>query len=599
MSPTASMLRRSASGPTGEAPESPDRSTSRTPDGLIERARPNVGSRRGAPRRSVGLEIADTVLRAVEVGPKGTSRGDVRKAELALPPGAVRHGDVLDRDAVAAGLRELWKLGGFSTRRVVIGIGNSDVVTRQLELADLGDADLRSALRYELGDMIPFAVEDSILDLARIGIVQDERGVRHARVLAVAALRESLRSLAGVARAAGLRPCAIDLTPFALVRAAATSVDPDHTEAIVHLGDSSIAVVVHRDGVPQFTRSLATGAAGAGISHELESELEVIEQYIERTSGESTSAGSATSGPVVSAIRGTLEYYAIQPGAAPIDRITLTGDNAWAAQIAPGVAEVLDAPVGLSDPLDPTTYQAAPFIATTGTAGFAAALGLALAPGPEVSGPAPLRLLPDRDQPTSVRALAARALAAAAAATLVLTAVGAMFGPDTGAAEDEARRADSTLATTKRQLKELGASLDAANETSSLSRRGADVAGLRIDWGRIMASIRAGFPADAELLSITARGPSTTKGASSPGTIKLTGQTSDQASISAVLAQLATIKGVTSPWLESARAGKNGLAAGQTTFSITMELDDAARIDPDRAARADTSSPKDPAGGNG
>ena len=522
------------------------------------------------------------MLRAVSVPPKGLGRSTPIHAEIELPVGAVEHGEIIDAPAVVSALRQLWRTAKFPTKRVVVGIGSADVVTRQVELPDLDDRDLRSALRFEIADMIPFPVASSVLDLIRIGTFDDDRGVRHARVLSVAALRPALQQIVAITKDAGLKAVAIDLTPFALIRGVSPTTGPADTgaEAIVHLGDRSISVVVHRGGVPHFTRSFGTSATASGGASELGAELELIEQYIQRSAGpERGAATSASADPVVSAIHGTLEYYALQTGATPVSRITLTGENSWAARIAPAIASLLDVAVGVSDPLSPeATYQASPFIAATGTSSYTAAYGLAQPPGNDVVGPAVLHLLPGKDGPRSWWALGARSLGATVAAAAVLTGIGVVAGPDPGAAQTDARAAEAQLSSTKAELRALDTPLAESTELANLERHQRDVAKLQIDWHRILGAIRTGFPPDATLLSLTAKAPTSTRTGSTPGSIQLSGQTTSQASLSALLVQLSGIPGVTNPWLGSARAGTPSGDTTISTFSITMELDDQATV---------------------
>lgn len=542
-----------------------------------------VRSRR---RRVVGLEITDSTVRAVSMPPAGSRSGDALRAEVELPVGAVRHGEILDPAAVSDALRTLWKVGRFPTTRVVVGIGNSDVVTRQMEMADLDDKDLRLALRYEIVDMIPFPVADSILDLVRVEMVEDDSSLRHARVLGVAALRSPLQALVSVTRDAGLDPVAIDLTPFALIRAVSAGA-VDETEAIVHLGDSSITVVVHRNGVPRFTRGLATSASGLGISHELEAELQLIEQYIQRTAGGEVDEHSATFDPSVSAIRGTLDYYALQAGAVPITRVTLTGDNAWAAAIAASVESLIGVPVGLSDPMNAASpYQASPFIASVGTSSYVTALGLAQAPGGQVVGPEVLNLLPGRDQSWNWRTHLTGSIVAAAVTALLLIGLGLVAGPDSDAAQADADRAESSLATTRARLAFVAPALHDAVEVTILRRHLGELSSTQIDWPRILGEIRAGVPADATLLSIMAKAPTITRAGRQPGSIQLSGQTLSYAAISSLLARLDHVPGVVDPWLVSARAGQQGDVSSVTTFAITMNLDGAAVV-----ASGDVSGP--------
>ncbi len=71
-----------------------------------------------AGRPVVGLDIGTTAVRAAEL--RVSSRSGVvleRFGQIALPPGAVRDGEVADGEAVAAALRQLWAATRFRTKR--------------------------------------------------------------------------------------------------------------------------------------------------------------------------------------------------------------------------------------------------------------------------------------------------------------------------------------------------------------------------------------------------------------------------------------------------------------------------------------------------
>ena len=91
-----------------------------------------------AKRNIVGLDIGTTAVRAAEVsyGSDGpSSRGTLNAyASVPLPPGAVQDGEVVEPEAVASALKELWNRGKFSTKDVVIGVGNQRVIVRELEV---------------------------------------------------------------------------------------------------------------------------------------------------------------------------------------------------------------------------------------------------------------------------------------------------------------------------------------------------------------------------------------------------------------------------------------------------------------------------------
>ncbi len=91
-----------------------------------------------------------------------------------------------------------------------------------------------------------------------------------ARVLLVATARDGVDEVVRGVQAAGLRPTTADLSPLALVRAAARSRPPDPagTEAVVDVGAEKVAVAVHTGGLPRFVRVIP-GVGGATLTRAL------------------------------------------------------------------------------------------------------------------------------------------------------------------------------------------------------------------------------------------------------------------------------------------------------------------------------------------
>ena len=73
-------------------------------------------------------------MRAAELS-FGKSGATLEKfGQVALPAGAVREGEVVDPDAVAAAIKQLWTATKFSTKKVVLGVANQKVIVRQVDL---------------------------------------------------------------------------------------------------------------------------------------------------------------------------------------------------------------------------------------------------------------------------------------------------------------------------------------------------------------------------------------------------------------------------------------------------------------------------------
>jgi type IV pilus assembly protein PilM len=198
----------------------------------------------------VGLEITEESVRAVEV-----SAGDrpvlIASGEVALPWGAARDSEVLDQDAVALALRQLWSRGGFHSRRVVLGIGSRRVLVREFATQTVRPDLLAHSLPAEVQHLLPVPASQAVLDFLPIA---EAEGMTSG--LLVAAVSQTVSTLLATLRKARLRADAVDFAPFGLARAAGTLAHHGETLAMVHIGDHTSYVVIVRDGVPLFVRIL-------------------------------------------------------------------------------------------------------------------------------------------------------------------------------------------------------------------------------------------------------------------------------------------------------------------------------------------------------
>ena len=82
----------------------------------------------------MGLDIGTSAVRAAELS-LGKNGAKLEKfGQVALPPGAVRDGEVIDVAIVAAAIKHLWSTTRFSSKKVVLGVANQKVVVRQVDL---------------------------------------------------------------------------------------------------------------------------------------------------------------------------------------------------------------------------------------------------------------------------------------------------------------------------------------------------------------------------------------------------------------------------------------------------------------------------------
>ncbi len=314
----------------------------------------------------MGLDIGTSGVRAAELSLGKHGATLERFGQVALPPGAVRDGEVIDSDAVAEAIKHLWRSVKFSAKKVVLGVANQKVIVRQVDLPWLPLDELRSSLAYQVQDFIPMPVENAILDFHPVEELEVD-GRRMLRVLLVAAARDMVTTHLDAVTKAGLNASQVDLTPFAVLRSLAT-VDNfgamADAEALVEVGSKVTNIVVHQNGVPRFVRVLLMG--GDNVTEAVAERMGVpFEEAagIKHQGSLGTVPGVATSEHpadrviessghmFVEEVRGSLDYYLAQPGSVPLRRIVVSGGGARLGGLAQRLALATRLPVDPASPL--------------------------------------------------------------------------------------------------------------------------------------------------------------------------------------------------------------------------------------------------------
>ena len=146
----------------------------------------------------IGLDIGTTHVRATELrfGAGGPARGKatvVRCGQVALPAGAVRDAEVVEVQTVATALRQLWSQAGFTSKDVVIGVGNQRVMVREIDLPWMPLNQLRASLPFQTQELLPMAASEALLDFHPTGEFDGPEG-RVVSGLFVAAVRDTVTS---------------------------------------------------------------------------------------------------------------------------------------------------------------------------------------------------------------------------------------------------------------------------------------------------------------------------------------------------------------------------------------------------------------------
>lgn len=322
--------------------------------------------------RIVGLDIGSGAVRAVEIADANKGRPTLMRChQLPLPAGAVVRGEVVEQNTVAEVLKRLWKTGGFTSRRVVLGVGNQKVFARELTVPAAPLRDIRESLPFVVQDMLPVPVSEAILDFYPIAAV-DADGTRAVRGLLIAVIKEAVIPNVTAARLAGLTVEDVDLLPFALTRlllprdpAPANALRPAAVlgAVLVDVGASTTSVVMTVDGVPQFVRIIPAG--GADVTRSLQDGLDLDApdaEALKRRLGVLPASDAEDrraleliqrpTGELLNSLRNTVAFFGNTRPDQPVGRIVLTGGGALLPGFAESLARLAGVPVDVGDPFD-------------------------------------------------------------------------------------------------------------------------------------------------------------------------------------------------------------------------------------------------------
>ncbi len=313
---------------------------------------------------AIGLDIGTKALRAAEVISHG-SGGSVellRYAEEALPPNAVRDGEVVDGALVTQSLKRLWSKGGFSSKEVILGVGNQRVTVRPMQVPKMPLNDVRASLPFLVEDSLPIPMDEAVVDYYPNGETQTDSGTYY-EGLVVAVARDTVMSNVDAAEAAGLKPLMVDLAPFALLRSMARGEMAQGTVALVDIGARTTTILVATQGVPRFVRTLPSGTQGlADIlarskdMTQADADQMVVARGLSAASGpesrNSLDQFNDAARTLIEGIRNSISFYASTNRQAPVQYVVLSGGGSIVPGLGQAIASETRTQTLLGNPLD-------------------------------------------------------------------------------------------------------------------------------------------------------------------------------------------------------------------------------------------------------
>lgn len=227
----------------------------------------------------IGLDIGSHSVKIAHVDTRSTPARLVTMGMIPLPREAFAEGRVTKSEVVARCIKQLFDHLKLKEKAVAASVSGYEVMIKKIELPQMTEQELRKRMQSELGQYIPFNIDEVHVDYQVLDIAPER--ANQMEVLLVAAKKESVNDHVNLLKLARLDPLVIDVDYFALSNAYETSFGTEKTKiALVDIGANKAIMDIIHEGVPIFTRGIAIG--GSSLTEAIRDTFQITDEEAER-----------------------------------------------------------------------------------------------------------------------------------------------------------------------------------------------------------------------------------------------------------------------------------------------------------------------------
>lgn len=333
-----------------------------------------------------GLDVGSSSLKLAEIEETAKGRTLTRFYHMPLERGIIEDGVAVEKQELAAKIKELFKKSGCKRRKIVTSLSGHSVIVKKVTFPTMEDTELRELIKDEAGKYLPFDnMEDVGFDFQILG--ENEYNPNQMDVIIVAAKQDVIDGYTGAIQQAGYTPVIMDVDSFALETMYEENYDfEEHEMAIlINIGASITNINVVKGGASIFTRDFTL--AGNYITEQLQQKLGVTFEEAEKIKIEGPEGDEAVqrefrasllayADPICSEIERSIDYFRSTYGGEYIKHVILSGGTANIPGIVDDISQRLGVEVEIANPfkkigynpkaIDPSTIERIAPIAAVG-----------------------------------------------------------------------------------------------------------------------------------------------------------------------------------------------------------------------------------------
>ncbi len=334
----------------------------------------------------IGVDIGSHSIKLVELAHEKDSVRLIAAGAIATPPKSLNSQIDADQKALANAIKQLVKQTMARSRDVIISLPESQVFTRVIEVPQLSQRELASAIRWEAEQYVPLPLDQVNLDFS---ILRDSKVTSSGKmdVLLVASPKTLVEKYVALMENADLNPIAAETEIIAISRSLVRTTAMVKNVMIVSLGAQTTDLAIVREGILAFTRSISTG--GEALSRALIQGLEFnpmqAEQFKQtyglekdKLEGKIVAAVRPIMDTIVSEMTRAIAYFQEKYTTDRVEVILICGGTAKLPGMVSYIAESTGVETQLGNPWLGIKYEQRFTVLEPEGATFAVAIGLAL-----------------------------------------------------------------------------------------------------------------------------------------------------------------------------------------------------------------------------
>jgi len=310
----------------------------------------------GREELSLGLDIGSHAVKICQMAKTDKGYKLLALGSSMLPVGAVEDGTLQDPDAVAQSISRLIKNLNIKQKKVAISISGYSVIVKKINLAVMDDQVLEEYIQNEVGQYIPFDIEDVYLDYHDLKTNTEDYD--RTDVMLVAAKKEVIGGYLHMLESIGLRAVIVDVDGFALENAYEANFAIDESVALVDVGATKMSINIISQGISVLARDVVVGSRQLteriqdrlGLSTEDAEALKVGRVPAEERQKEIEDIFISTCTQWALEIKKAIDLYYTNYPDAPLSKLILSGGGARMAGLDHFLKEETGIPAEIFDP---------------------------------------------------------------------------------------------------------------------------------------------------------------------------------------------------------------------------------------------------------